>query len=78
MGQKLVCFVGHSGARDLVKTSRKRCMKQGGFGRLWGAMGCISFSGTLVLSVVAKWGVLPVVVGWREVPAVSSATSRVC
>jgi hypothetical protein len=33
---------------------------------------------TVVASSAAKWGVLPVVVGWREVLAVSSATSRVC
>ena len=32
----------------------------------------------VVASSAAKWGVLPVVVGWREVPTVSSATSRVC
>jgi hypothetical protein len=34
-----------SAGRDLVKTSRKRCMKQGEFGRLWGARGGIFFSG---------------------------------
>jgi hypothetical protein len=51
MGQKMVCFAGLAG-RDLVKTSRKRCMKQGELGRLWGARGGISFSGSPVLSVV--------------------------
>jgi hypothetical protein len=38
MGQKLVRF-GQLGQRDLIKTSRKRCMKWGRNGRLRGAMG---------------------------------------
>ena len=32
----------------------------------------------MVASSAAKWSMVLVVVGWREVPAVSSATSRVC
>jgi hypothetical protein len=44
MGQKMVCF-GGLGGRDLVKASRKRCMKWGRNGRLRGAMGGMSVGG---------------------------------
>jgi hypothetical protein len=45
--------VGSWGQRDLVKTRRQRSVTWGRNGRLWGAMGGISFSGPpSVLSVV--------------------------
>jgi hypothetical protein len=52
------------------ESKAKRCMKQGEFGRLWGAMGCISFSGPpcslgCCAALGGHWGGYPPPPLWR-------------